>query len=395
MEHTKERSPAADTAQARTWAEISLDHLAHNYHVLRALTPKGCRLLAPVKANAYGHGMLPVARKLETLGADYLAVAGVSEALELRREGICAPILILGHTDPSYMAELLAHNITQTVTSSAHAAALSQAAVEAGGVLRVHWKADTGMTRLGFFCGDEAAILRTAQALEEGAHLPGLDPEGLFTHFANADVDEEYTMLQFTRFLTLRDMLRARGALPNICHCAASAAVLKYPCTHLDMIRPGIALYGHHPAPSTEALAEGGLRPVMTLKARVACVREIPAGTSVSYGCTHTMARDSRLAVLSIGYADGLFRLCSNRLAVLLGGTPAPIVGRICMDMCMADVTDLPGVRAGDEAVIYGPGAPVERAASLVGTISYELLCAVSQRVPRVFTGGTDSPPRA
>ncbi|MCC8122210.1 MAG: alanine racemase [Oscillospiraceae bacterium] len=369
----------------RAWAEIHLEHLAHNYRALRACAPEGCRFLAPVKANAYGHGVIPVAQQLAALGADYLAVACLTEAQALRAAGIRAPILILGYTDPAQVPALLAGGITQTVISPAHAAALSRAAGQAGGVLRVHCKADTGMTRLGFFCGTEEAAARAAADLAGVCALPGLEVEGIFTHFADADGSERYTMEQFSRFLALREALRARGLTGQIWHCAASAAVLKYPCTHLDMIRPGIALYGHFPAPDMEHLLPEGLRPVMTLKARVADVREIPAGVPVSYGRTHTLARASRLAVLTIGYADGLPRLCSNRLSVALGGGMARIAGRVCMDMCMVDVTDLPGVRAGDAAEIYGAHAPVERAAEIVDTISYELLCAVSARVPRVI----------
>lgn len=210
------------------------------------------------------------------------------------------------------------------------------------------------------------------------------EAEGIYTHFANADGDEAYTMGQFTRFLELLSELEWRGITFPIRHCAASAAVLKYPCTHLDMVRPGVALYGHYPDPSCEGLDGVGLRPVMALKTRVASVKAVPAGTPVSYGCTHVLERDAELAALTVGYADGLPRLCSDQLEVLIRGQRAPIVGRVCMDMCMADATGL-GAAPGDEVELFGEHLPVEDAAALAGTIQYELLCAVSPRVPREY----------
>ena len=215
--------------------------------------------------------------------------------------------------------------------------------------------------------------------------LEGLDCEGIFTHFAAADSDEEYTVLQFTRFLTLLGKLEARKIKFEIRHCAASAAVLNYPCTYLDMVRPGIALYGHTPDSSCEGMADFDLRPLMTLKTRVTAVKTVPAGTAVSYGCTQKLERESRLAVLGIGYGDGLPRRCSEGAKVWIGSDYAPIVGRICMDLCMVDVTDMPQVQVGDEAEIFGPHALVEELADLAGTIQYELLCNVNKRVHRVY----------
>ena len=369
--------------ERRTWAEISLPNLEHNYRALRAMLPAGCRFLGVVKANAYGHGAVPVAKKLEALGAEYLAVACLEEAKELREAGIRAPILLLGYTPPECAAELLRHELTQTVYDLETARALSDAALAEGKRLRVHIKADTGMSRLGWLCGGEG-LEDAAASIAAVCALPGLEAEGIYTHFANADADEAYTMLQFTRFLELLDRLEGRGLTFQIRHCAASAAVLKYPCTHLDMVRPGVALYGHYPDPSCEGLDGPGLRPVMTLKTRVASVKRVPAGTPVSYGCTHVLERDTRLAALTIGYADGLPRLCSDRLEVWLGGRRVPVVGRICMDMCMVDATGL-DVRPGDEAEVFGGHLPIEEAAALAGTIQYELLCAVSPRVPREY----------
>ena len=370
-----------EDTQKRTWAEIDLGRLARNYHALRGLTEPGCKFLGVVKANAYGHGAVPVAKKLEELGADYLAVACLDEAVELRRAGIRLPILILGVTPVEYAGVLLEYDITQAVGDLETARAFSAAAAASGRTLKVHIKVDTGMSRLGFLWSGDAA-----EEIRQAATLPGLDCEGIFTHFANADGDEAYTMAQFTRFLDLLDRLKEVGVAFPIRHCAASAAVLNYPCTHLDMVRPGIALYGHYPAAGMEYTCP--LEPVMTLKTRAAAVRSLPAGTPVSYGCTHVLERDSRLAVLPVGYADGFFRLFSNRLEVEIREQHAPLVGRVCMDMCMVDVTDLPEVLPGDEVILYGDQVPVENGADLAGTIQYELLCDVSPRVPRVYREG-------
>ena len=369
--------------QTRTWTEIDLSDLEHNYRALRAMLPQGCRFLGVVKAGTYGHGAVPVARRLERLGAEYLAVACLDEASELRQAGITTPILILGYTPTERAEALLEQGLTQTVYDVEMAKALSQAAVAAGKTLKIHIKADTGMSRLGWLCGGEA-LEPAVESIAQVCALPGLEAEGIYTHFANADGDEDYTMLQFTRFLDLLETLKGRGITFSIRHCAASAAVLNFPCTYLDMVRPGIALYGHYPDPSCEGLDGPGLRPVMTLKTRVASVKTVPAGTPVSYGCTHVLNRETKLAALTIGYADGLPRLCSNRLEVLIHGQKAPIVGRICMDMCMADVTGLE-VAPGDEVEVFGKHLPIEDLAALAGTIQYELLCAVSPRVHRAY----------
>ncbi len=364
-----------DIRTARTWAEVDLDALAHNYHVLRGLAPEA-KFLGLVKADAYGHGAVPVAKKLETLGADMLAVACLAEAIELRQAGIAIPVLCLGQTPPELAPELLAYGVTQTVGDLETGKALSAAAVKAGKTLKIHVKLDTGMGRLGF----------TGPALREEIRalcaLPGLEAEGIFTHFANADGDEEYTRQQYDDFIiTINELYHEDGLDFKIYHCAASAAVLNYPYTHHNMIRPGIALYGYVPDPS---VADPGLRPVMTVKSRIALVRDLPAGAKISYGSTATLERDSRIAVLPIGYGDGLHRALSNRLEVLIGDRPCPVLGRICMDMCMVDVTDTPGVKAGDTAQVYGPGL-TDWAAELAGTIPYELLCQLTPRVPRLY----------
>ena len=375
-----------DIRTARTWAEVDLDALAHNYHVLRGLAPEA-KFLGLVKADAYGHGAVPVARKLETLGADMLAVACLAEAIELRQAGIAIPVLCLGQTPPELAPELLEYDITQTVGDLETGAALSAAAVAAGKTLTIHVKVDTGMGRLGFVYyedDDEAALERAGKEIESLCALPGLEPEGIFTHFANADGSEAYTKNQCARIYDVFGELWERGLHQfKIYHCAASAAVLNYSWTkvYMNMIRPGIALYGYVPDPSVK---DPGLKPVMTVKSRIAVVRDLPAGAKISYGCTATLERDSKVAVLPMGYGDGLPRCLSNKLEVLIGDKLCPVLGRICMDMCMVDVTDAPGVKAGDVATVYGPGL-TDWAAQLAGTIPYELLCQLTPRVPRCY----------
>ncbi len=373
-----------DPRMKRCWAEIDLDRLEHNYHELRRPLPAGCRFLGVVKANAYGHGAVAVARRLEALGADYLAVAFLDEAVELREAGVRLPILLLGYTDPAYTGELLRCELTQAVTTLEAGRAYSAVAASLGGRLRCHLKLDSGMGRVGF---------RLPEQLDEAAAVlrePGLDFEGVFTHFAVSDVPggEAYTHGQHERFLSaVRELEARRGEGFAIVHCANSGAVLSYRQFAHDMVRPGIMLYGCYPDKDRGDL---DLKQVMSFKTRVVQLKELPAGESVSYGRLWKAEGPRRVAVLSVGYADGLNRLLSGRMDFLIRGKKVPQVGRICMDMCMADVTDLPAVAVGDEAVIFGQGEggeiPVEALSDTLGTISYEVFCNVAARVPRVFT---------
>ena len=367
----------------RTWAEVSMSALENNYRVLRAMLRSDCRFMGVVKTNAYGHGAVQIAHKLVELGSEMLGVACLTEALELRQAGITAPILILGYTQPAFAAQVVEHDITQTVFEPELARALSEEAARQGKTARVHVKLDTGMGRVGVLAHDPRFA---AGQVAQLCALPNLEPEGIFTHFANADGDEEYTMLQFTRFLDTISILEKDYSLTfAIRHCAASAATLNYPCTHLDMVRPGIATYGHYPDPGCCKPDGEGLKPLMTVCTRVGSVQQLPEGTPVSYGCTNTLRRDSRIAMLLMGYGDGMERQLSNRFWVEFQGRRAPIVGRVCMDMFMVDVTDLPDVKPGDVAVVFGTDKPLEEAADLVGTIQYELLCGIAPRVPRIY----------
>lgn len=376
-----------DAQMKRTWAEVDFDKLAHNYHALRGLAPAGTKYLGLVKADAYGHGAVPVAKKLEELGADYLGVACLDEAIEVREAGVKTPILILGCTSSIYAAELVKYNITQACYDLEYAKELSAGAQKAGGTITVHIQCDTGMTRLGFMCHEET-MEKSASEIIEAVKLPGLKAEGIFTHFSDSDGSEEYTMLQFGRFQDIIQRVRDLGYEFEIRHCANSAATLLYPATYLDMIRPGIVQFGHFPdAKMDHALCD--LVPVLELKSRVATVRDVPANTPVSYGRTNTLTRSSRLAVIPVGYGDGFCRGFSNKLTVLINGKKLPIVGRICMDMCMVDVTDAPDVKEGDVAILYGSDGtndqPVEAGAEIMNTISYELLCVLTKRIPRIY----------
>ena len=372
-----------DTILRRTWAEIDLDALEHNYNIARQRTGAGVKYLGVVKADAYGHGAVQVSRKLEQLGADYLAVSSLDEARELRHGGIAMPILILGHTPPEMVPQLIAYNITQAVTAKAKAEEYSAEAVKCGGTLRVHIKVDTGMSRLGFLVRGEH-FEGGVDAIAASCALPGLDAEGIFTHFAVSDMDgedcEAYTREQFGVFTHVLDALAAQGRTFRIRHCANSGALTRYPEMYLDMVRPGIALYG-----VGDDAQRLGLRPVMSLKSSISTIKIFDPDTTVSYGRTFRTTGKTRIGVLPIGYADGFFRGLSNRMAVQTAYGPAPLRGRICMDMCMVDLTDLPEVKVGDTVEIFGKTQSVDSLAALLDTIPYELTCAVSKRVPRVY----------
>ncbi len=375
-----------DTILRRTWAEIDLDALAHNYRKARALTGPKVKYLGVVKADAYGHGAVQVARQLELLGAEYLAVSSLDEARELRQAGIRAPVLILGHTPPEMVPQLIGYEITQAVSARAKAEAYSAEAARCGGTLKVHIKVDTGMSRLGFLARD-GHFDGGVEAIVHACGLPHLEAEGIFTHFSVADEDdadsEGYTREQFAVFTRVLDALAARGRTFALRHCANSGALARYPEMYLDMVRPGIALYGA--GADRQRL---GLRPVMTLKSSVSTIKVFDPDTDISYGRTFRTGGRTRVGVLPIGYADGFFRGLSNRMAVQTAYGPAPVLGRICMDMTMVDLSGLPDIHVGDEVEIFGGSQPADALAEVLGTIPYELTCAVSKRVPRLYFQG-------
>ncbi len=375
----------------RTWADISLDNLHHNYEALRAKLPHACRFLGVVKADAYGHGAVPVSRYLTELGAEYLAVSNIEEAVQLRRGGIRTPILILGYTPPFYAQDLAAMNLRQEVHSLEYAQQLNDRLSGTGRRLRVHIKLDTGMSRLGFFAYDHE---KTVDELKQVAQLPALRIEGIFMHFPVADSlepeDERFTRAQFERFMQMLSTLRGVGIAPEIRHCCNSGASILYPEYALDMIRPGIATYGV--LPSDDVRGRIDLRPVMQLRSTVFQIRDFEPNISVSYGRTYTTSHPERIAVVGIGYADGLPRSCSNNISFLLRGKRVPQVGRICMDMCMVDVTSVPEARVGDTVTVFGKdGGDCIEIGSLardLGTIPYELLCGINKRIPRIYLDG-------
>ena len=337
---------------------------------------------------------MQVARKLEQLGADYLAVSSLDEGRELRHGGITMPILILGHTPPEMVSQLIEYNITQAVSAKAKAEAYSAEAVKCGGTLRVHIKVDTGMSRLGFLVRGEH-FETGVEAIAESCALPGLDPEGIFTHFAVSDMDgadyEAYTREQFGVFTHVLDALAAKGRTFRIRHCANSGALTRYPEMYLDMVRPGIALYGV--GDDAERL---GLRPVMRLKSCVSTIKALDPDTTVSYGRTFRTEGKTRMGVLPIGYADGLSRLLTGKASFYLRGKLVPVIGRICMDMCMLDVSEVPDAKPGDIVTIFGYDddgtlVPCERLAAAQGTINYELLCQISKRIPRICHRGAET----
>ena len=368
----------------RTWAEISLDNLTHNFETIRRQVGPKAKLLGVVKADAYGHGAVRVAKHLERLGAGYLAVSNLDECEELRVNGIMLPILMLGFTPADQAERILKNDMTQAVPNLAIAEAYSSAAVHAGGTMKVHIKLDTGMGRLGFQC-DDAHFDASLRDILKILTLPGLDVEGVFTHFCVSDeaADEcvEFTKVQHDRFLRMIDAAETQGNFRfRLHHCCNAGGIASYPEWAWDMVRCGIILYG------TGDLAERmGMKPVMTVKTTVSTIKDFDPDTSISYGRQFFTTRPSRIAVLPIGYADGLFRALSGKLRVLTPYGEAQQVGRICLDMCMIDVTDLPQLRVCDEIEVFGEHQLIETAAKQCGTISYELLCAVSKRVPRYY----------
>jgi alanine racemase len=366
----------------RTWAEIDLHRLEHNYREIRRALPEGCRFAGLCKANAYGHGAVTIARRLEELGADYIAVSCYEEAAELRAAGLEMPILILAPS-PAFLAPDIARlGAEQAIGDIDCARGMSRALAGTGLTLRCHIKLETGMGRTGFSVSSE----RELDGVRELLRLPGLESAGVFTHFAVSDEPEEsFTLEQFGRFTAAVDALENEtGRSLGIRHCANSGAVVNFRQTCLDMVRPGLLLYGLYPGAERGGL---DLKPVMRLLTRVAEVTEHRAGDTISYGRIYTCERDMRLAVIPVGYADGLHRSLSGKFDVVINGRRARQVGRICMDMCMVDVTDMPEVRAGDIVTVFGDEPDAGELADIAGTISYELLCAISPRVPRVYIG--------
>lgn len=367
----------------QTTAFIDLDAIRHNFGEVRRSIRDNVAIMAIVKADAYGHGVRGVCRELVACGVDWFGVARLSEAVELRRFGIVKPILILGYTAPTLARTLGEEKLTQTVFNEDYARALSEAAVAAGVRIDCHIKLDTGMTRLGFYGGTPA---ETADRVAGILSLPGLRFIGIFTHFSVADETDSdsvaFTCRQGDCFAQTVEELKRRGFSFQLVHACNSAGTLGLPQYHFDMVRPGIILYGY--APDGARCAR--FRPAMELKTVVESVKTVGPGAAVSYGRTFVADREMRVAALAAGYADGIHRGLSGKSYVWINGELAPMIGTICMDQMMVDVTGLP-VQMGDEATIFGGDSPIgaDSVAGLCGTISYECVCAVTRRVPRVY----------
>lgn len=365
---------------ARTWVEIDLRSLKHNLDYAKRNI--GRKVICVIKADAYGHGAVQCGKYLEANGADMFAVATFWEALELRDNGIKLPILILGYTDPIHAETIAKLDIEQTIVDEAHAVAMNKAAKEYGVTVKVHIGIDTGMSRIGIFA--QSNHREAVDAVERICNMSNLDVTGMYTHFAAADdpAQYEFTSFQYRNYSIVFNGLAERGIrIPN-CHVSNSAAILSSP-VHFDSIREGIILYGLYP--NSKPVEYGVLEPVMTLKSRVTQVRELPVGSTVGYGRTYTVREPIKSAVICAGYADGYVRRLSNQARIAINNQFYPQIGRICMDVAMANVTG-GDVKAGDEAILFGKGGmSLEEVSQIVGTINYELACLVSKRVPRVY----------
>lgn len=381
-----------------TWAEIDLGALAHNYRELKRVTESSAAMMAVVKADGYGHGAHHVARVALENGADLLAVARMGEAVRLREAGISAPILLLGHSLPAYVDILASQDIRASLNSLDGARSISAKAVRRKKTIKAHIKIDTGMGRLGLMVDDIAVQTVSGKQFNRAIKdiltittLPGIEVEGIFTHFANADSrDKNHAMIQLSRFKKLLDSLKKHSFRVKYRHAANSAAIIEMPASHLDLVRPGIAQYGLWPSDEVDK-RRIDLRPVMSIKSRVIHVKEVGVDFAVSYGSTHVTSRPTRIAAIPIGYADGYDRILSSKGHMLVRGMRAPIIGRVCMDLTMIDVGHVPDVRLEDEVVILGSQGnetiSADEIAERVGTINYEIVSSLTSRVPKVYVG--------
>ncbi|MBT2730948.1 alanine racemase [Bacillus sp. ISL-75] len=372
-----------------TWAEISLDHIKNNYLQFRQFVHPHAKIMAVVKADGYGHGAIEIAKTAIEAGADYLAVALVDEAIKLRLSGITQPILVLGYTPTRSIRAAILENITLTVFDHE---VLDEVIVQADSLSKtasIHLKIDTGMSRIGVTSSDDALILAKKAMKAKNVCL-----EGVFTHFANADSENsELTYAQFNKFQSIVEYLENNCIYIPIKHCCNSAATMKFPEMHLDMVRIGVSLYGLYPDASLKNHSIQ-LKQAMTLKTKIAAIKKVAALQAISYGWTWKPERVSLIATLPLGYADGLSRLLSNRGKVLIHGKKSAIAGRVCMDQTMIDITDIQNCSVGDVVTIFGESCSsfqsVDEIAHLMGTINYEVVCLIGKRVPRVYDNYND-----
>lgn len=374
----------------RTWAEVSLDAIAHNFNVIKNKINGKAKICCVIKADGYGHGAVELAKSYEKLGADFFAVSNIDEGIEVRNAGFSHPILILGYTPVSETKNLAKYNISQAIYSLDYAKALSNECVKNDVVCKVHIKIDTGMSRIGFMCQEFPRDTYSIDEIKQACSLPNLELEGMFTHFCVSDEAEEgksFTEKQFSNFCYVKNQLENNGIKIPVCHCSNSGAIEDYDNTYLDMVRAGIILYGL--SPSKKLFGHLDLIPAMTLKTTVANVKYLKKGADISYGRTFTAPCDMKIATVPIGYADGFVRKNAENGYMMINGKKAKIVGRICMDQTMLDVTNIENVAIGDEVIVFGSGKNGEMTADTIAenteTINYEIVCILGKRVPRFY----------
>lgn len=371
-----------------TWVEISLDALRHNLRAFRASLPVEMKIMAVVKADAYGHGAVQIARECIAEGASYLAVAFMDEALELRRGGIEAPILVLGYTPAEAVPLAVKYGITINVYSMDVLEALAKRGPEEPSV-KIHIKVDSGMGRLGLNRTEDAIAF-----IERALSLPGVEVEGLFTHYACADeADKSYTREQYNKFEQVAGHFREKGISFTYVHAGNTATAIDTPEISYNMVRLGIGMYGLYPSEEVD-MEKVKLRPVMSLKTRIVMLKSMDEGAGVSYGALYHASRGEEVATLAVGYADGFSRMLTGKAHALVRGKRVPVVGRICMDQCMISLQDVSGAQLGDEVVMFGEQdglvLPAEELAEKLGTVNYEIVCMISHRVPRVYMEAGD-----
>ncbi|MBU8910407.1 MAG: alanine racemase [Desulfobacterales bacterium] len=376
---------------------IDLDVIQKNIQNLKQITDKKSKFMAVVKADGYGHGAVKVAQKALQSGADWLGIARLNEAVELREAGIEAPLLVFGYIHPAQAAMINDMNLVTTVYGLKMAKALSSKAKLLNKPVKVHLKIDTGMGRVGMIIdknkglSQKTARKQVLKKIQEIVKLPGIDLKGVYTHFAAADCkDRSYTDLQIELFASLLDDLKKKGIELSTCHAANSAGIIEFPGSHFDMVRAGISIYGLYPSGEVDQ-SKVKLVPAMTLKSIVTAVREVSKGFCVSYGMTHVTRRQTRLASVPVGYADGFSRRFSSNGIMLVKGHRAPVVGRVCMDQTLVDVGDISDINPGDEVVLIGSQGDetlgADELAERINTINYEIVSALTPRVKKVYSG--------
>lgn len=369
----------------RTWAEVDLDAIAHNIKEIRKITNPNAKIMAVVKADAYGHGFLEVAKTLLENGADRLAVAVLQEGKQLRSRGVTVPILILGASGEEAVEDLINFDITPSVFTYEFAKVLSYEAERKEKVTKIHIKIDTGMSRIGFLAGENNEEI--VDEIIKISKLPYIEIEGIFSHFATSDeYDKSYTLLQYGRFMDVCNRLEEKGLTIPIKHICNSAGIMMYPEMHLDMVRPGVILYGMYPSDEVDK-SRLDLIPAMTLKSTITHIKEVEPGRGVSYGKEYITDKKTKIATVPIGYADGYLRKLAKHGKMIVDGVKVPIIGRICMDQCMIDVTNVHNIDKGDEVIIFGrEGVTVDDLAEWLETINYEVSCVIGKRIPRIYT---------